>query len=321
LKVNNQEISMKAAQISQYGGPEAIHVAADVLQPTITDNQVLVEVHAAALNPFDTAMHEGRFKDVIPLQFPATLGGDLAGVVQAVGANVTNVKIGDSVYGEAQLAGGGSGAFAEYAASKATQIAVMPSNLDFPSAAAAPLTGASAMQALEDHMHLQPGQKILIHGGAGGIGTMAIQLAKHLGAYVATTATGEGIEYVKQLGADEVIDYKTEQFEDALADYDAVFDTVAGETYDRSFQVLKKGGILVSMNAQPNQELMDRYQVTAVSQHTGVTTDRLNRLAQYIEQGVLTVHVDRTYSLDDIVKAFTARETESIKGKIVITIK
>jgi len=161
----------------------------------------------------------------------------------------------------------------------------------------------------------------LIHGGAGGIGTIAIQIAKHIGAYVATTATGEGLDYVKQLGADEVIDYKTQQFDELLHDYDAVFDTVGGDTYDRSFKVLKQGGVIASMLAQPNQELMEQYGVTALHQMTKTSTESLNALTKLIEDGVVTIHVDKTYPLEQISEAFEARESGSVRGKIVVTIR
>src|SRR5690606_10107573 len=202
---------MKAAQINNYGDPSVVQIA-EVDQPQLTEAQVLVEVHASSLNPFDTTVREGHMKDAIPLQFPATLGGDIAGVVVKAGTGVERLKPGDKVYGQANVVAGNSGAFAELAATKASQLAKMPSNLSFEQAAAMPLVGVSALQALSEHINLKAGQNIFIHGGAGGIGTIAIQIAKHIGAYVATTATGEGIDYVKKLGADQVIDFKSEDF-------------------------------------------------------------------------------------------------------------
>lgn len=311
---------MKAAQISEYGNADIIQIV-EVDKPTVQDGAVLVEVHASSINPWDTTVREGRVKEMIPLELPVTLGGDFAGVVLETGAGVTHVKAGDRVYGQAQVVAGNTGAFAEYARTKAAEVALMPSNLSFTEAAAAPLTGESALQAIVDHMHLQAGQKILIHGGAGGIGTIAIQIAKHLGAYVAATATGDGLEYVKNLGADEVIDYKTQQFEDVVHDYDAVFDTVAGETYERSFKVLKPGGIIVSMLAQPGKELMEQYQVTAIAQQTKTTVESLNALTKLIEEGVVTIHVDKTFLLDQIAEAFKAKEDGSVKGKVAIQIR
>jgi alcohol dehydrogenase len=311
---------MKAAQISDYGHAGVIHVV-EVDKPTIQEGTVIVEVHASSINPWDTTVREGRVKEMIPLDLPATLGGDFSGVVLEAGADVTHLKAGDKVYGQAQVVSGNTGAFAEYARTKADEVALMPGNLTFAEAAAAPLTGLSALQVIVDRMHLQGGQKILIHGGAGGIGTIAIQIAKHLGAYVATTASGEGLDYVKNLGADEIIDYKSQQFEDVVHDYDAVFDTVAGETYERSFKALRPGGIIVSMIAQPNQGLMDQYKVTAIVQQTTTTVESLNALTKLIEEGVVTIHIDKTFPLEEITEAFEARESGSVKGKVAIQIR
>jgi NADPH:quinone reductase-like Zn-dependent oxidoreductase len=227
---------MKAAQINEYGHADVIEVS-DIAKPTLGEGQVLVEVHAASINPFDTIVREGHVAQMIK-SLPVTLGGDIAGVVTEVGSGVTEFAVGDKVYGQANAVAGNSGAFAEFAATAASQVGNMPANLSFVEAGAIPLTGESALQVITGHMKLAPGQKILIHGGAGGIGTVAIQIAKHLGAYVATTATGEGIQYVTDLGADEVIDYASQKFEDSVHDYDAVFDTVGGDTYVRSFGVL-----------------------------------------------------------------------------------
>jgi alcohol dehydrogenase len=255
--------SMKSVQIKKYGHVDAIEIS-ETDKPRPAKGQVLIEVHASSINPVDTGIREGHMQRMIPMQPPITLGFDVAGVVTEVGDGVVALKVGDRVYGQASVMAGGSGAFVEYATTPAGQVAKMPRNLSFLEAAAISLTGLSALQAITDYIELQPGQKILIHGGTGGIGTIAIQLAKHIGAYVATTATGAGIKYVKQLGADKVIDYKTQAFDEVLSGYDAVFDTVGGETYSNSFKVLKKGGTIVSMRQQPNTELMKQYDVTAV---------------------------------------------------------
>jgi NADPH:quinone reductase-like Zn-dependent oxidoreductase len=312
---------MKAAQINTYGDADIVEINANAEKPTPKEGQVVVEVHASSINPIDWKVRKGYLQQMVPLHFPATLGGDIAGVVSAVGENVTSFEVGNKVYGQASILGGGSGAFAEYAATAAGQIAKMPEGLDFNEAAALPLTGLSALQVVEDHINIQPGQKILIHGGAGGIGSMAIQIAKHLGAYIATTASAESTDYVKQLGADEVIDYKTQKFEEIVHDFDAVFDTVGGETYTKSFGVLKEGGIIVSMVEQPNEELAKEHKVTAIQQMTKTTTESLNRLTQLIEDGSITIHVDKTFSLDQIQEAFTAQEKGGVKGKVVVTIK
>lgn len=306
---------MKAARISEYGSAEVVTVE-EIDKPVAAAGQVLVAVKASSINPFDRMMREGYLKDMLTLPF--TLGGDIAGVVEAVGEGVENVAVGDAVYGQANVIAGNSGAFAELAATKAEQVAKKPESLDFPAAAAVVLTGVSAWQALTQHIQLKSGQKILIHGGAGGIGTIAIQIAKHLGAYVATTATGDGLDYVKQLGADQVIDYQNEKFEELVSDFDAVYDTVAGETYDRSFAVLKEGGIIVSMNAQPNEELAEQHKVTALLQSTKVTTSSLDELTKLIDEKVVTVHVDQTFALENVQAAFKAWESGAVKGKVVL---
>ena len=309
---------MKAAQIATYGDSSVIKVV-DINRPAVSEGTVLVEVHASSLNPFDTVVREGHVKAMMP-PLPVTLGGDIAGIVLEVGAGVTTISPGDNVYGQAAAIAGNSGAFAEYAVTKASQIATMPTNLDFKAAASLPLVGVSAWQALNEHINLQPGQKIFIHGGAGGIGTVAIQIAKSIGAYVITTATGDGLQLVEQLGADELIDYKQQDFTDALHDLDAVFDTVGGDDFSKSLAVLRQGGIAVSMIAQPDTDTATVLGVTALMQQTTVTTEKLAALRDLVEGGRVTPQIGRVFALDDIQAAFTSRETESINGKVVIEI-
>ncbi|HUC20173.1 MAG TPA: NADP-dependent oxidoreductase, partial [Candidatus Polarisedimenticolaceae bacterium] len=243
---------MKAAQINDYGDPSVIHIN-EISKPQVSEGKIVAEVYGSSLNPFDTSLRAGYMKEMIPLQLPATLGGDFAGVITEVGEGVTHFRVGDKVYGQAGAVAGNSGAFAEFAATKATQVALMPKNLDFDQAASLPLVGVSALQALTQHIKLAAGQKIFIHGGAGGIGTIAIQIAKHLGATVATTATGDHIGQVEQLGADQVIDYKTQDFSEILSDFDAAFDTVGGDEFNKTFTILKRGGIAVSMIARGDE--------------------------------------------------------------------
>lgn len=312
---------MKAAQISEYGEIDVIHVTDDAAKPIPSDDQILIEVHASSINPFDWKIRKGFLKEVKPLDFPVTLGGDIAGIIVEVGKNISQFAVGDKVYGSANILSGASGAFAEFAATKSANLAKMPEGLDFTEAAALPLTGLSALQVIEDHIKLQPEQKILIHGGAGGIGTMAIQIAKHLGAYVATTVSAKSIEYVKQLGADEVIDYKNQKFEELLSDFDAVFDTVGGETYDKSFQVLKKDGILVSMVQPPKEDLARQYGVRALYQSTSIKTEDLEKLAKLVTEGVIKPEVDTIFPLDQIQDGFRLLEEGSHQGKVVVQIK
>jgi alcohol dehydrogenase len=311
---------MKAAQIHEYGDTSVIRIN-ETEKPSITDVQVLVEVHASSINPFDTTIRAGYMKDSIPLQFPVTLGGDIAGVVAEAGAEVTNLTVGDKIYGQANVVAGNSGAFAEYAATAAGQVSRMPESLDFNQAASLPLVGVSALQALTTHINLQSEQKIFIHGGAGGIGTIAIQIAKNIGAYVATTATGEGIDFVKQLGADEVIDYKVQDFTELLHDYDAVFDSVGGDDFNKSIEVLKTGGIAVSMAGQADEAKTSKLGVTAITQRTHVTTEALDALRQLVDSGVVMAQVDKVFPLEQIREAFVAREAGTVKGKVVIEVR
>jgi alcohol dehydrogenase len=311
---------MKAAQINEYGGPEVLKTVDDALNPHAGAGEVLVEVSAAGVNPFDYKIREGYMKDYFALHFPAVLGGDFTGVVAELGDGVTGFKLGDEVYGQANAAGG-QGSYAEFTPVKVEQVALKPKNLDFVTAAAIPLAAASAYQAIAEHINLQSGQKVLIHGGAGGIGVFAIQLAKNLGAHIATTVSTEDAEFVKSLGADEVIDYKNQKFEEVLKDYDAVFDTVGGETNKKSYQVLKSGGILVSMVDQPDEELVKKYSVTYVQQMTHTNSDKLSKLAELVDQGKLKVTVAKVFPLDQASEALGYLQNGHPKGKVVIKIK
>lgn len=310
---------MKAARINSYGDASVIQIN-DIPAPAPTKQQVLVEVHAASINPFDTTIREGYAKDSIPLDLPVTLGGDLAGIIlDTYGA--VGLEKGDRIYGQANVVAGNSGAFAELAATGVDQIAKAPNGLSHAEAAALPLVGISALQALTVHLNLQSGEKLFIHGGAGGIGTMAIQIAKHLGAYVAVTASGEGIAYTKQLGADEVIDYTTTHFTDVLSDFDAVFDTVGGEDFEKSFQILKRDGKAVTMIADFNKSSADELGVTALRQATRISNDALNDLTDLVQQGIIRPQIDAVYPLAKIREAFEARESGRVRGKIVLEIR
>lgn len=307
---------MKAIQIKSFGGSEVLEVV-DVQTPSLSENQVLVEVHAASINPFDTYVLGGKAGGKLPL----ILGGDFAGIVKEVSSGVREFSQGDEVYGQALVHNGGSGSFAQIASSNVKNTALKPKNINFEEAASFPLVGASAIQALVDSIKLAPEQKILIHGGAGGIGSIAIQIAKTIGAYVITTAATDDIDFVKGLGADKVIDYKTQRFEEIVSGIDGVFDTVGGETTDKSFTVLKKGGVLVSMVGINNPELAEKYNVTAIAQFTDTSTDRLNRLRGYVEQGKVKPQIDKVFSLEQTRDAFDYMIKGSPRGKVVIKIK
>lgn len=310
---------MKSAQINRYGGSEVIEINQNTPEPTLSSGKVLVSIKAAGVNPVDWKIREGYFQQMIPLQFPFTLGMDFSGIVKEIGEGVSGFKQGDEVYGQAGVINGGSGAFAEMALAKTESITNKPKRLSHVEAAALPLVGVSAWRALVENIGLSKGQRILIHGGAGGIGSIAIQLAKYLGAFVATTASANDEVFVQELGADQVIDYKSHNFEALLHDYDSVFDTVGGETYKRSFKVLKKGGIIVSMLEQPNSELMNQYNVEAIFQFTQADRQRLTKLVEWIDQNNMRVNVDRTFLLDEAGKALDYQKDVHPRGKVVLT--
>ena len=311
---------MKSAQINQYGGSEVIEINQSTFEPTVSSGKVLVTIKAAGVNPADWKIREGGLQQLISLQFPSTLGMDFSGVIKQVGEGVipSEFKQGDEVYGQAGVVNGGSGAFAEMALANKESIAHKPKRLSHPESAALPLVGVSAWWALVDDIGLSNGQKILIHGGAGGIGSIAIQLAKNLGAYVATTVSTNDKQFVQELGADIVIDYKTQSFEDLVHEYDAVFDTVGGETYRRSFKVVKKAGIIVSMLEQTDSELMNQYDVKAIFRFTQATRERLTKLAEWIDQNNIRVNVEKKFSLEKAGDALDYQKDVHPRGKVVL---
>ena len=314
---------MKSVQINEYGGSEIIKVNQSSSEPTVSTGKVLVTIKAAGVNPADWKIREGYFQQMAPLQFPSTLGMDFSGVIKQVGVGVSSsdFKQGDEVYGQAGVINGGSGAFAEMALAKIENIAHKPKRLSHNEAAALPLVGVAAWWALKDDIGLSEGQKILIHGGAGGIGSIAIQIAKNLGAYVATTVSTNDKRFVQDLGADIVIDYMNQTFEDLLHDYDAVFDTVGGDTYRRSFKVPRKGGIIVSMLEQPDSELMNQYGIRAVFRFAQANRERLTRLAQWIdEDNNIRINVERTFSLEQAGDALDYQKDVHPRGKVVLVI-
>jgi 2-desacetyl-2-hydroxyethyl bacteriochlorophyllide A dehydrogenase len=310
---------MKAIQIHEFGGPEVLTLE-EVEMPVPKKNEVLVEVHASSLNPVDAKSIQKNSRYASMIHFPMTPGMDIAGVVRRVGEGVSNIQEGDKVFGQASALRHGSGAFAEFAVTSEDAIARMPENINFVEAASLPLTAASAYEAL-DYMALQQGQKVLIHGGSGGIGSLAIQLAKLRGAYVITTASGEGISFAKALGADEVIDYRSGNVESQLKDLDAVLDTVGGETYTKSFQVLKRGGIIVSMLMPPDENLMKQYGVRAVLEMTRVDRNTLSEIAALVEEGALKIHVNKVYPLEETERAYREKKEKKVLGKIAIEIR
>lgn len=307
---------MKAVRIKSYGGVDVLQIDV-VAVPSPKKGQIGVKVHAAGLNPFDTKIISGMYKEHIPLQLPVTLGGDFSGVVTKLGEAVDAYLPGDEVYGTANVLSGGSGAFAQELVANAQNVAPKPKSATFEEAAALVLVGVSAVQAIEDHIGLQTGQNILIHGGAGGIGHVAIQLAKSHGAFVTTTVSSDDMAFARRLGADEVIDYKTHSFETLVKDFDAVFDTVGGETTTRSFTVLKKWGILVSMLGLPDQTLARQHGVIAIGQGTKTDTQHLTRLSELVDTGKIKVVIDKVYSFEQAREAAVLQESHP-RGKVVL---
>jgi len=311
---------MNAAQYRVYGDTSVTEVVDDAPIPEPAAGQVQVQVYAAGINPIDAAIRSGYLKDKIPLPLPITLGGDFSGIVSKVGDGVSGVAVGDEVFGVANPLKGGSGSTAEFVVAGAGNIAKKPTRVDHTHAAALPLAGTSAIQGIEEHIHIGKGQQILIHGGAGGIGSLAIQIAKAQGAIVAATASTEDAAFVKEIGADLVIDYKREDFIRIVSGYDAVFVTVGGDVANRSIPVVKPGGIVVSMTGQPDLEKAKRHQITAIAQGTNGTTKQLDRLAELVDGGVIAPVIDRTYPLEQTRAAYE-RLTSHPRGKVVITVK
>jgi alcohol dehydrogenase len=313
---------MKSAQINRYGSSEVVEINESAPVPNISSGRVLVTVKAAGVNPADWKIREGFMRQMIQLQFPSTLGIDFSGVIKQTeeGVSPSDFKEGDKVYGQASVMTGGSGAFAEMALANVESIAHKPESLDHAEAAALPLVGVSAWQALTEDIGLEKDQRVLIHGGAGGIGSIAIQVAKSIGAYIATTVSASDKQFVQELGADVVIDYKTQTFENLVHEYDAVFDTVAGDTYTRSFKVLKRGGIIVSMLEQPNPELMNKYGVKALFRLTQVNKEWLTKLAQWVDQNNIKINVEKIFSLDETAKALDYQKDVHPRGKVVLTV-
>jgi alcohol dehydrogenase len=309
---------MKAAQLVKYGGSDAITFTDAATQPSIKPDQVLVTVHAAGVNPFDWKVREGFMKDSVDLSLPAIIGSDVAGVVEAVGSDVTDIAVGDEVYGQAGALSA-NGAFAEFAPVNRKALTKKPVQLTFVEAAALPTAAISALEAIIDHIQLEKGQKILIHGAAGGIGSFAVQIAKAIGGYVAATAGTDDVDFIKSLGADEVIDYKNQDFTKIITHYDAALDTVGGETYQKTFEVVRPGGKLVSMVEQPDGPLMEDYGVIASLQSTDVKSEKLDELVRRFN--TLKITIDKTFPLEQTAQALEYAKNNKRRGKVIIQIK
>ncbi len=332
---------MKAFIVDRYGNEDRVRFG-EVPDPEMRDDDVLIQIHAAGVNPLDSKIRDGEFKLILPYRLPLVLGNELAGVVVRVGARVRRFKAGDEVYARPDK--DRIGTFAELIAVGEDDVAIKPKSLTMEEAASIPLVGLTAWQALIETAKLKKGQKVLIHAGSGGVGTFAIQLAKHVGAIVATTTSTGNIDLVKRLGADVVIDYKKDRFEALLRDYDVVLNSLDGETLKKSVQVLKPGGKLISISGPPDPEFARSLQLSRVFElATGLLSFRIRRLAKrhqvsysflfmraggdqleqigsLIETGAIRPVVDRVFRFESTKEAMAYGATGRAKGKVVVKI-
>ncbi|MCF6136405.1 NADP-dependent oxidoreductase [Pseudalkalibacillus berkeleyi] len=334
---------MRAMMINKYGKNEQLHMK-EIDQPEVGVHDVLVEIHAASVNPIDFKIRNGgALKLILKYDMPLTLGNDFSGVVVEVGSNVTKFKVGDEVYGRPSK--DRIGTFAEMIAIHEDELAKKPNTLSFEEAASLPLVGLTTWQAFHEKFNLKAGQKILIHAGSGGVGTFAIQLAKAMGAYVATTVSDQGYELVKSLGADEIINYRKKNFEEELSGYDAVFDTLGGESLERSFKVLKPGGKIVSVSAVPTKTLAEemglgplkkilfsvisRKLMIMAKKHDAEydfllmrpSGEQLDKIKELVESGKIKPIIDKIYALEEAQGAMAYNETGRAKGKVIVKVK
>jgi NADPH:quinone reductase-like Zn-dependent oxidoreductase len=308
---------MKAAIVKAYGAPVEV---TDIAPPAMLDDSLMIEVHAASVNPVDNLIRAGYLKAMLPLPLPYTVGNDVSGVVTAVGKDASGFKVGDAVFARPQ--GMQSGTFAEFAVVKAADAAHKPAKLSHAQAASLPLVALTAWQALVTKGNLQSGQKVLIHAGSGGVGSIAIQLAKHLGATVAATTSSDNVDMVRALGADTVIDYKSQKFEDIVHGYDLVFDTLGGATREKSYGVLKKGGHLVSIILPADTSgAAEKLGVTSEAFFMSPSGEQLAQIGALAELGAIKPLIDKTFTLDQTQKALDYSQSGRAKGKIVVSVK
>ncbi|HEY7393061.1 MAG TPA: NADP-dependent oxidoreductase [Bryobacteraceae bacterium] len=308
---------MKAVRMHGYGGPEVLRYE-DAPRAEPAAGEVLVKVHAAAVNPVDWKIRAGYMRGFREFPMPFILGWDFSGVIEQAGAGANGWKPGDEVYARPDI--GRNGAYAEYIAVRTSEIQHKPKTLDHVHSAAIPLAALTAWQAIFDAGQLQAGQKILIHAAAGGVGTFAVQLAKWKGAYVIGTASTRNHELLRQLGADELIDYNTTRFEDVVKGVDLVLDSMAGETRERSWQVLKKGGVLVSILGQPSEEKAKEYGVRAAGVFVQPNQAELQEIASLADNGKVRPIIEAVLPLAEAARAHEMNQTEHTVGKIVLRV-
>jgi NADPH:quinone reductase-like Zn-dependent oxidoreductase len=316
--------TMKAVRIHAYGGPEVLrHEDAPVPEPRQGD--VLVRVHAAGVNPVDWKARQGYLRQMIDYPLPMIPGWDVAGVVERLGPGAQGFAVGDEVFARPDLSR--DGAYAEYLAVRATELARKPRTLDFVQSAAVPLAALTAWQALFEapapfvSAAVQRGQTVLVHAGAGGVGTFAIQLAKWRGARVVTTASGKNAAFLRDLGADEVVDYAKTRFEDAVRGVDAVFDTVGGETQARSWKVLKPGGVQVSIVGRPSEEEAKAHGARAAYVFVQPDAAQLAEIARLLDAGTLKAIVSEVLPLAEARRAHELSQAGHVRGKLVLRVR
>lgn len=310
------KIQMKAIQYTAFGNTEVLTIN-EVPQPSITDqNQVLVKVKAFTLNPLDMKIRQGFMQQVYPVQFPFTPGLDASGIVEAVGSSVTNFKVGDEVMASAM-----GGTYAEYCLVPEKNVSKKPAQISFEEAAALVIPVTTAHSLLVNAGNVQTGQKVFVQGASGAVGAALIQLAKALGAYVIGTASGEGIDFIKNLGADEAIDYKTQDFTKIVKDADLVIDCAGGPSQNSLFEVVKKGGILLSITMPPSQELAEQFGVKAQFISSDNSAKNLVYGLQLLNEEKLKPSVAKILPMNEAAEAQNLVSSGGVNGKIVLTVE
>lgn len=309
--------TMKAVRMYDHGGPETL-VYEDAPLPEPSADEVLIRVHAASVNPVDWKIRDGYGKDRFKHHLPLILGWDVAGTVEAVGSEVPGLKPGDAVYGYTSLSR--DGGYAEYMVAKEAEIAIKPASLDFVEAAAVPVAALTAWQAMFDTAGLNANQRVLIHAAAGGVGSIAVQLAKAKGAYVIGTASARNADFLTELGVDEMIDYQATPFETVVNDVDVVFDTIGGDTQARSFSVLRKDGFLVSIVAPPSEETATQHGVRSAMIGVQPNAVQLSEISELIDSGKVKPYVETVLPLSEARQAHEISQSGRTRGKIVLRV-
>jgi len=317
IAADSQTSTMKAVVLRGYGGPEVAKLE-EVPRPEPKDDEILIRVIAASVNPVDVAIRKGYLAELIGNKFPLIVGMDAAGIVEKAGAKITKFKKGDPVYAFFTLAS--EGGYAEYVVAKESETALKPKAITFAQAAAVPAAGSTAWLALVDTAKLGSGQTLLIHGASGGVGHFAIQIGKARGAKVIATASSANQEFLKQMGADVAIDYTKTKFEDVAKDVDVVLDTVGRDTLKRSYGVVKKGGMIVSIVDKPAQAELDARGIRGVTLRAAPQAKVLEDLAALIDAKKVTPVVSQTFPLADFAKALDQIATRHTRGKVVLQV-